>query len=510
VPGTWITNKQVEIYMKSRKSGYNQTVSSAKSGISERSGRDIEHDKRVSSKPTRQGRTRRDPFLSAWESEIVPLLEKSPTLQPLTILEHLQTKYLDKNNNPIYSDSLLRTLQRRVKNWKAKYGPEKEVMFLQTHIAGRLGLSDFTHLKNVIITINGEKLKHILYHFRLAFSHWSHMKVVLGGESFTALAEGLQGALWRLGGSPLEHRTDSLSAAFKNMSKDSKIDVTERYKELCSHYSMQATRNNLGAKHENGSVESAHGHLKRRIEQSLLIRESNDFASIQDYQSWVDSVVNQHNRRNAQSITLEKKELQSLPTYKTVEYTETTATVTSSSTIDVRRILYTVPSRLEGETLRVLIYDDKLLCYLGNSMVVNLKRIYPSTSISRGYNINYKHVIHSLVKKPQAFRLSRIREHLLPNNDYKRIWQYVDQTLEAKSACRFIVGILHLAAQENCEAKLSASLLKDIERKKELKLCDYQVKFIPREIKPPDIKVSQHLLTNYNYLIPTEQEAHNV
>src|SRR6185503_11886132 len=149
--------------------------------------------------------------------ELVPMIEKLTMLQPITLLEYLQEKYVDKEGNSYYSDKLLRTLQRRVKLWKAIDGPQKEVMFRQEHLPGRLGLSDFTHLKGITITVRGQLLKHLLYHFRLAFSHWSHVKVIVGGESYPALAEGLQEALWRLGGSPQEHRTDSLSAAFKNV-----------------------------------------------------------------------------------------------------------------------------------------------------------------------------------------------------------------------------------------------------------------------------------------------------
>lgn len=281
MPGQWITNKQVEIYMKSRKSGSTQEVSAAKAGISERSGREIDAGRRITpcSKP-HHWRTRKDPLLDVWDDELVPLLKAQPSLQPITLLEYLQEKYNDK-----YPDSILRTLQRRIKKWQTLSGPEQEVMFRQEHIPGRLGLSDFTHLKDVVITIQGNPLDHLLYHFRLSYSHWSYMKVILGGESYTALAEGLQEALWRLGGSPLEHRTDSLSAAFKNISKEAQDDITSRYQSFCEYYSMKATRNNPGASHENGSIESPHGHLKRRVKQALLLRGSHDFASVSSYQS---------------------------------------------------------------------------------------------------------------------------------------------------------------------------------------------------------------------------------
>jgi hypothetical protein len=152
------------------------------------------------------------------------------------------------------------------------HGEEKEVMFRQTHDAGRQGLSDFTKLKRVRITIKNKPFEHLLYHFRLAFSHWSSMKVIVGGESYTALAEGLQEALHKLGGAPREHRTDSLSAAYKNLSREAQDDITARYDSFCQHYGMTATRNNRGKGHENGSSESPHGHLKRRIEQALLLR----------------------------------------------------------------------------------------------------------------------------------------------------------------------------------------------------------------------------------------------
>ena len=104
--------------------------------------------------------------------------------------------------------------------------------------------------------------------------------MVLGGESFVALSGGCQNALWLLGGAPEEHRTDSLSAAYHNLDQAAQDDLTRRYQELCAHYGMRATRNNRGVAHENGSVESAHGHLKRAIEQALLLRGCRDTTSL--------------------------------------------------------------------------------------------------------------------------------------------------------------------------------------------------------------------------------------
>jgi hypothetical protein len=210
--------------MNSRKQGRTQGQASAKAGVSERSARRIE-DGRISvlGNNERHWRTRTDAFAEVWDSEVVALLEKQPRLDATTLFEELQDRHPGQ-----FGNGKKRTFQRRVKAWKALHGPAKEVMFRQVQEPGRQGLSDFTELKDTVVTIAGEPLAHRLLHFRLAYSGWSHVKVVLGGESFSALAEGLQEALWRLGGAPLEHRTDSLSAAYKNLSAEAREDLTER------------------------------------------------------------------------------------------------------------------------------------------------------------------------------------------------------------------------------------------------------------------------------------------
>jgi hypothetical protein len=508
MPGFWITHRQVEIYMTSRKLGYNQLVSCAKAGISERSGRDIEKGQHQSKDSQIRWRTRKDPLFDVWESELLPLLKANPLLQPITLLEYIQSKHKDEEGNFLYSDSLLRTIQRRVKHWKAVHGPAQEVMFRQKHEPGRLSLSDFTEFKGVIITLQSKVFAHRFYHFRLAYSHWSYLKVIKGGESYTALAEGLQEALWLLGGSPQEHRTDSLSAAFKNIEKEAAKDITLRYESLCQYYNMKATRNNLGEKHENGSIESPHGHLKRRIQQALLLRGCANFELMSDYQSFIDDVVQQHNRRNAKSISIERQSLQKLPTYKTQDYTEIAVRVSSSSTIDVRRVTYTVPSRLIGTCLRVRLYDDRICCYLGATQVITLNRIYALGKSKRGRQIDYRHVIQSLVKKPQAFRYSNLRDDLLPNETYREIWRHVNQALDAKEACKFIVGLLHLAETENCEDLLGKKIITDIEHRKLLSLSQYQIKFRTNNPPLPKIQVSQHLLGSYDLAIQLGEESY--
>lgn len=502
--GRWLTSNQVEIYMRSRKEGKTQRVSAARSGMSERSGRSIE--KRIREEPrlkARHWRTRSDPFSDVWSSELLPMLQQSPSLSALTLLEYLQSK-----SNTDFPDSLLRTLQRRVKQWRHQEGPSCEVMFRQEHIPGHMGLSDFTNLKGIIVTIQGKPFKHLLYHFRLIYSGFSYMKVVLGGESYAALSEGLQQALWSLGGAPWDHRTDSLSAAFKNRLVDDKEDQTKQYEDLCRHYNMTPTRNNRGESHENGGVESPHGHIKRRIKQAFLLRGSYDFDSIESYQSWIEQVVSQHNRRNAKNVDREKMALQPLPTYKTADYTVLPVKVSSSSTIQVRTSLYSVPSRLIGAHLEVHLYHDHLSCYLGGALVATLKRVYGVGKKRRARNIDYHHVIDSLIKKPMAFFKSQLRDALLPNAVYRHIWQDISAQLSAREASRFMVGLLYLAAKADCEKLLGDIVTETLLSGAIPSLKDLQKRFGQvKEPACPVITITQHSLASYNQLIPVTKES---
>src|SRR5699024_10442992 len=242
--------------------------------------------------------------------------------------------------------------------WRAIHGADQDVIFRQVQQPGRLGLSDFTDMAALGVIVAGQLLDHRLYHFRLAYSSFEHAHVVLGGESFVALAQGLQNALWLLGGAPREHRSDSLSAAFRNLDRSARKDLTDRYEQLCRHYGMTPTRNNRGVAHENGAIEGAHGHLKRAIEDALLLRGSRAFDDLAGYRAFIDEIVSRINARNAKRIEAERAELKPLPARRTTDYEQVTVRVTSSGGFTLRKVFYTVPSRLIGHRLQVRLYDD--------------------------------------------------------------------------------------------------------------------------------------------------------
>ena len=347
-----------------------QETASARAGFSASTGGRLDQDPRLpSQKGQPRGRRRPDPLAAVWASEIVPMLEATPGLRPITLFDELCRRH------PELGEGVRRTLERRVRGWQAQHGPEQEVIFRQDHPPGARGLSDFTDTSDLAVTVAGVLLAHRLYHFRLAFSGWAHAEVVLGGESFAALASGLQNALWALGGVPAEHRSDSLSAAFRNLERDPADDLTRRYRELCAHYRMEPSRNNPGVAHENGSIEGPHGHLKVALDQALLLRGSRDFDDLDGYRGFVAEIVGRRNAARLKLVECERAVLEPLPPRRTADHDEALVRVTRSGGFVLRKVFYTVPSRLIGHRLRVRIHDDRLECLLGGSLVATLLRL---------------------------------------------------------------------------------------------------------------------------------------
>jgi hypothetical protein len=438
-----------------------------------------------------------------WDSEIVPMLRASPGLRPITVLLEMQ------RGHAAFPDNLRRTLERRIRLWQALHGPEREVIFRQEHPPGQQALSDFTDATELGVTIAGVPLDHRLYHFRLAFSGWEQAHVVLGGESFVALAAGLQNALWALGGAPLEHRSDSLSAAFRNLERDAAADLTERYEALCAHYGMTPTRNNRGVAHENGAIEGPHAHLKRSLQQALLLRGSSDFADLDSYRRFVDEVVGHTNARRRKALEIERTRLKSLPPRRTDDHEEELVTVTRSGGFILRRIFYTVPSRLIGHRLRVRLYDERLECLLGGTLVLTLRRgRIPRGRADRGRSghvVDYHHVIHALRRKPMALLNLVYRDQLFPREAFRHAWDVLLVTQPSRIACRTMVGLLALAHDRACEAELAIELRTILDAGEVPDLTALQQRFLPAAMAVPDVTVTIPAAVAYDVLLSAPQ-----
>ena len=154
--------------MKSRQS-HVPAIAAAKAGFSTATAYRIETDPRLPSQKQRpRGRRRPDPLAGVWDSEIVPMMEAAPGIRAVAIFEEICRRH------PGVGPGVRRTLERRIAGWRALHGPHRDVIFRQEHPPGRMGLSDFTDMGGLGVTIAGEPFDHRLYHFRLAFSGFEH------------------------------------------------------------------------------------------------------------------------------------------------------------------------------------------------------------------------------------------------------------------------------------------------------------------------------------------------
>lgn len=481
--------------MKSRRSDSPQAAG-AKAAFSTASAYRLEADPRLpSQKKASRTRRRPDPLAGIFDEEVVPMLREAPGLRAVAIFEELLRRY------PDLSPKVRRTLERRVRAWRAVHGPDQEVIFRQVHKPGRLGLSDFTDMNDLAITVGGVPLDHRLYHFRLIYSGFEYAHVVLGGESFVALAEGLQNALWTLGGAPTEHRTDSLSAAFKNLDRTAREDVTQRYEALCAHYGMTPSRNNPGIAHENGSIESSHGHLKHAIRDALLLRGSRDFESLAAYRAFIDELISRHNARNRGPIDVERDMLLVLPRQRTQDFEEALVRVTSSGGFTLRKVFYTVPSRLIGHQLRARLYDDRLELFIGGSALMTLPRGKAPGDGKRGHVVDYRHVIHALRRKPMALLNLVYRDQLFPRAAYRRIFEVLLAALSDRAACQRLVDLLALAHDRGCEAELAGHLEALLDAGELPDMAALRQRFGPDPAALPHIHVPLGSLSDYEVLL---------
>ena len=172
-------------------------------------------------------------------------------------------------------------------------GPEQEVYFPQGHPPGREAQIDFTHCNSLGVSIGGRPHRHLLFQLVLSHSGWRYAEVA-AGETFLALKQGLQNALWNLGGVPQVIRSDNTSALTHKIKSGRALN--DSYAELLDHYGLRSTQTNSREAHENGVAEQAHFRLKDALDQALMLRGSRDFDSVDDYTGFVRKVVDRRNR----------------------------------------------------------------------------------------------------------------------------------------------------------------------------------------------------------------------
>ncbi|MCK5655082.1 MAG: IS21 family transposase [Candidatus Aureabacteria bacterium] len=380
-------------------------------------------------------RTRKDPFDNHWP-EILKMLEVNPGLEGKTIFKYLQGKY-----QGYYQDGQVRTLQRRIKYWRATKGPAKELYFPQIHYPGDLCASDFTHMNSLGVTICGEQFNHLLYHFVLTYSNWETFTICYS-ESFESLSAGLQNAFWELGGVPKRHRSDRMSAAVNKDCNPEKF--TRNYQALLRHYGITAERTNAGSANENGDVETSHRHFKRAVAQAFMLRGSKGFNNIAEYEKFLRGIAHQLNAGRSRRFEEDLNVLKGLPMMRVNDYKSIDKIkVGKSSTIHVQHNTYSVHSRLIGEKIQVRIYVDYIEIWYAQKMVERISRLRGDGK----HRINYRHIIDWLVRKPGAFENYRYKADLFPSSWFRIVYDWLRSRM-ALRANREYVKILYCAARE--------------------------------------------------------------
>lgn len=432
----------------------------------------------------REGRTRKDIFLAVWP-EIEIMLQAAPELEGKLLFEHLQGKYPGQ-----FSDKQLRTFQRRVKQWKCLHGPEKEICFEQRTIPGEVIQTDWTHMKKLGISIEGVPYPHLLCHSVLKHSNWE-WATRCPSESVLSARNGIQAALLHLGKVPKIWQIDNSSAATHQLHRDGRErKFNEEFLGISEHFGMTPRTTNIACPNENGDVESLNGHLKRRIKQHLLLRGNADFKSMEAYDLFLAEVMNKANAGRSEKMAQELKVMRELPPTILPDYEEQYIKVSWASTIRVKKNTYSLPSRLIGTKVKVLIGELKIQVYCGTEEIATLTRHYGEQSAG----IDFRHVVRSLIRKPGAFAGWVHREAMFPSLIFRRVYDQLIENHGLRRGERDYLFILQLACEtsqteveEALEKTIGSTLSLDTVRR--TMPCRY---FIPTDIVPPVVTLSHY------------------
>jgi hypothetical protein len=486
-----VSDDQVRVLRKKLMDGKTLEAAAAAAGMSERTARSWLSDGLLPSqaKGPRAWRTRPDPFVEVWSSEVLPLLaaDVEGKLQGRTVFDELVRRHPG-----LFKAGQLRTLQRRMRDWRAISGPEREVFFPQDHVPGREGAFDFTNANELGITIAGERFEHLLFEFVLSYSGWFTASIA-HAETFEALLLGLQGAVFELGGSPTIWRSDNLSAATHELKVGGR-GLTARYRELVGHYGVESTRIGVGKSNENGVVEQRHYRTKTALDQALRLRGSREFPTIEAYRVFLREVVETARAKSATRLAEERPLLLPLPSSALPASTTYHPRVSCWSTMRVGGRFYSVPSRLIGEQVEARQHPDVVEVYYKGRLLETMPRLRGD----KKERIDYRHVIWSLVRKPGAFARYRYREELFPALVFRRAYDALVKRTERADI--EYVRILHLAAStmQGTVERVLTTLLATNEP------FDYAA--VARQVKPatpsrPVLNIPAPDLTTYDRLL---------
>jgi len=437
------TDAQVRLAMSERKKSRSQEQAAVKANIKSR--KTVAKYEQLGGLPSenkrpRSYRTRPDPFAEDW-AEIEKMLERSPELEAQSLLAWLDEQYPGK-----YQEGQLRTLQRRVKDWRVLN--HKQVAVLeQAHQPGEALQTDGTWLTELGISINGQPLPHMLIHCVLPYSNWE-WGAIAQSESLLALQRALHSTLRRLGYVPAYHQTDNSSAATYRLGEAEATKQGERaynpaYVALLAQFGLKPRAIHVGCPEQNGDIEAANGQLKHSLNQQLLLRGSREFESLADYEAFVEKVMHKRNQGRQARLQEEIAVMKPVPIVALPPYQAVRVKVNRNSMIRVQHNLYSVPTNLIGQQVTVRIYEWHLEVYYRQTQVEWMRRLVGQNK----HHIQYRHLIDTLLHKPGGFRQYRYREALFPSLVFRRAWDQLQTWHTERQADLIYLRILRLAAR---------------------------------------------------------------
>jgi hypothetical protein len=484
--------------MRERQKGRTQEQAAVKANIKSR--KTVARYERLGKLPSelkepRQYRTRADPFAEDWE-QVEQMLSEAPELEAKTLFAWLSEQSPGK-----YQEGQLRTLQRRVSDWRA-LNQDKVAVLAQVHHPGEVLQSDGTWLNELEITIAGEAFDHILIHCVLPYSNWE-WGAIAQSESLVAYQRALQKTFFKLGAVPCHHQTDNASAVtYQVRGQKGKRDYNPGYLALLNHFGLQPRRIHIGCPEQNGDVESSNGGLKRALRQHLLLRGSWDFATLDAYEQFIEKVMAQRNQGRQTRLAEEMAVMQPLTAQALPAYREVRVKVNRAGLIRIQNNSYSVPTSLIGHQVTVRIYEWHIEVYYRQKKVEAMTRLVGQKKCQ----INYRHLIDSLLRKPGGFRNYRYREFLFPSLVFRQAWEQLEQWYSPRKADLTYLRVLRLAARHS-ESEVVAALsllLVNTTRWNELdveQLVHPQMMAKTPMVAPPVINLSQYdrLLQEVSY-----------
>jgi len=468
----------------------NKAIAAAKAGMTAKTARKYLKSEKLPGEYERDRgwRTRECPFESDWEG-IRGILEINPGLEAKTIFEELQRRYPGK-----YRDGQLRTLQRRIKAWRAIDGPAKEVFFPQNHRPGELGEFDFTNMNGLGVTISKVPFNHMIGHFVLTYSNWETGSICYS-ESYESLSECLQRGLWELGAVPLRIRTDRLSSAVHKECNPEEFTV--RYTGLLKHYGATGEKTQAGRANENGDVEQRHNRFKKAVEQALMLRGSKGFASIDEYELFLKKLFTQLNAGRKDKLMEEYSVLKPLPCSKMDTCSRLELKVGPSSTINVKHNTYSVDSRLRGERIKIRVYACHIEIWYAQKKIES----FPRMRGEGNHRINYRHIIEWLVRKPGAFENYKYREDLYPNSYFRMAYDNI-KGHKPHTANKEYLKVLYTAHKES-EEKVETAIRELLEQGQTISAekIESMVGKMGVSVRTPEIEIRDIDLKDYDDLL---------